>query len=365
MIWRCDLVPQYEAYRSEIHAAIERVLGSGRYILGGEGNAFEREFANYLGAGECVAVANGTDGLTLSLMALGVGAGDEVVTTPFTAIPTVSAIIDAGATPVFADIRPDTFLIDPDCVAKRITPRTKAVVPVHLFGNVADVPALREVVGDGIRIVEDACQAHGSRMAGAMAGAMGDLGVFSFYPTKNLGGYGDGGAVVTGDAELAERLRMLRMYGMVDKDHIVVDGINSRLDELQAAILRVKLPHLEAMNARRNEIARRYIAELRSDLFAHQRIPSGVVSNYHVFVARVRNGRREALMRYLDARGIQTNIYYVLPLHLQKATARFGGRVGDCPVAEAICGDVIALPLYPELSEDLLSQLIETINAFQ
>jgi dTDP-3-amino-2,3,6-trideoxy-4-keto-D-glucose/dTDP-3-amino-3,4,6-trideoxy-alpha-D-glucose/dTDP-2,6-dideoxy-D-kanosamine transaminase len=364
MIWRCDLVPQYETYRDEIHAAIERVLGTGRYILASEVAAFEREFADYIGVKHGVGVANGTDGLTLALLALGIKTGDEVITTPFTAIPTVSAIIDSGATPVFVDICEDTFLMDVDKVADAITSRTKAIMPVHIFGNVVDVPRLRQIVGSKMPIVEDASQSHGSTIRGRQSGGMADAGVFSFYPTKNVGAYGDGGMVVTDRQELWERLKLLRMYGMTDKDHIVINGVNSRLDELQAAILRVKLKHLDAMNRRRLQIAERYRRELRSDRFIHQRIPEQVTSNYHVFVSRFR-GDRAAFIHDMDAIGIQTNIYYPLPLHLQEANRFLGYHRGDLPVSEALCEEVVALPLYPELPDRTLSHVIQSINNWQ
>ena len=362
MIWRCDLVPQYEAYREEIHAAMQRVLLTGRYVLATEVAAFEREYVAYTGTRHAVSVANATDGLTLSLVALGVGPGDEVITTPNTAIPTVSAIIDTGARPVFVDIDPDTFLMDLDKVGAAITPRTKAIMPVHIFGNVLDVPRLREIAG-GIPIVEDAAQSHGATLRGVQSGAMGHAGVFSFYPTKNLGAYGDGGMVVTSDEALAEKLRLLRMYGMVDKDRIRISGINSRLDELQAAILRAKLPHLDDMNRRRVAIADRYRRELPAHLFTHQQIPEGVVSNYHVFVSRFL-GDRAAFIAAMDALKIQTNIYYVLPLHLQEANRFLGGQPGDLPVAEALCGQAIALPLYPELPDETLTIVIRAIQEF-
>jgi dTDP-3-amino-2,3,6-trideoxy-4-keto-D-glucose/dTDP-3-amino-3,4,6-trideoxy-alpha-D-glucose/dTDP-2,6-dideoxy-D-kanosamine transaminase len=361
MIWRCDLVPQYEAYRDEIHEAMERVLLSGKYILASEVAAFEREFADYVGAKHGIGVANGTDGLTLTLLALGIKSGDEVITTPFTAIPTVSAIIDAGATPVFVDVCADTFLMDLDKLAAALTPRTKAIMPVHIFGSVLDVPRLQEIVGPSIPIVEDASQSHGSTIRGRQSGSMGEAGVFSFYPTKNVGAYGDGGMIVTNNAELSSRLKLLRMYGMRDKDHIVINGMNSRLDELQAAILRVKLKYLDAMNRSRNAIANRYRNELRSGLFVHQHIPDEVVSNYHVFVTRFR-GDRAAFMRSLEARQIQTNVYYLVPLHLQEANRFLGYQRGDLPVAEELCEVAVSLPLYAELSGDTLSYIIQTIN---
>ena len=360
MIWRCDLVPQYRRYRDDIDRAIARVLDTGRYILGEEVAAFESEFAGYLGMPHGIGVANGTDALTLAMMAAGVRPGDEVITSPFTAIPTASAIVDAGATPVFVDVDPDTFLIDIDQAARAVTPRTRAIIPVHIFGNVVDVARLRAAVGPEISIIEDAAQAHGSRRNGIAAGALAELSTFSFYPTKNLGGYGDGGMILSRDAAMAERLRLLRMYGMTDKDHIVIHGVNSRLDELQAAILRAKLPHLEDMNRARRRIAERYRRELPQGRFVPQAIPAGVEPNYHIYAARYA-GDRAALIRDLDEAGIQTNIYYVVPLHLQEANRFLGMTPGRLPVVEQLCRDVIALPMYPELTEEDQGRVLESI----
>jgi len=364
MIWRCDLVPQYEAYKEEIDTAIEKVLKTGRYILASEVKAFEDEFASYIGTGFGVGVANGTDALVLAMMVLNIGPGDEVITTPYTAVPTVSAIIDTGAKPVFVDICPDTFLIDLAKVKAAITDKTKAVIPVHIFGNVVDIPALREIVGTDIAIIEDACQAHGSALNGVKCGAMGDMSAFSFYPTKNLGGYGDGGIILTNKGEYAEKLKLLRMYGMVDYNHIVINGINSRLDEIQAAILRVKLKYLDDMNRKRNIIAERYRNELRVDLFEHQAIPDNVYSNYHVYVTKFKKDRND-FIRYLEQFEIQTNIYYLMPIHLQKANENLGIKQGVLPISEKVCSEVIALPLYPELKADTLDFIIDTINNYQ
>ena len=361
MIHRCDVVAQYEMLSEEIHAAIRRVLKSGRYVLGDECRAFEGEFCEYLGIEHGVSVASATDGLTLSLMARDIGNGDEVITTPFTAIPTVAAIVASGATPVFVDIDGDSFLMDVARVGSAITARTKAVVPVHIFGNVFDVPALRDVVGPDIAIIEDAAQAHGSRLGSSHAGTMDDIGVFSFYPTKNLGGYGDGGMVVMANRDLADRLRLLRNYGMVDKDHTITAGLNSRLDELQAAILRVKLKHLDEFNANRNRCARLYVRKLDETRFTHQRVADEVCSNDHVFAVRFR-GDRVRLIKDLDEQGIQTNIYYLLPLHLQESLAYLGYRQGDYEVAESLCREVLALPMYSELSEATQDQVISAVN---
>lgn len=362
MIWRCDLMPQYEAYKEEIHEAINRVLSSGRYILANEVTAFENEFAGYLGSKFAIGVANGTDAITISLMILNIGKGDEVITTPFTAIPTISAIIDTGATPVFVDVDEDTFLIDLSKVESAITKKTKAIIPVHIFGNVVDILKLRQIVGD-IPIIEDACQAHGSTFKGKKAGTFGYLGVFSFYPTKNLGAYGDGGIIVTDDEEYYKKAKLLRMYGMVDYNHIVINGINSRLDELQAAILRVKLKYLDDMNDKRNKIAKRYISGLNSGKIIHQKIESNVYSNYHVFVNRY-TGNRKELINYLGSKDIQTNIYYLIPIYLQEANKYLGIKKGEFPVVEKLCDEVIALPMYPELQINTQEIVIRTINEF-
>lgn len=364
MIWRCDLVPQTEVYRTEILDAIQRILPTGRYILASETAAFEKEFAKYLGCAHCVGVANATDGLTLALRACDVGTGDEVITTPYTAIPTGSSIVDAGATPVFVDIDPQTYLIDLEKVVAAVTPRTKAVMPVHIFGNVVDIPKLRAMLPAHVRIIEDAAQSHGATLRGVQSGTMGDAGVFSFYPTKNLGALGDGGAVVTNDPEIDHRLRLLRMYGMTDKDHIVTAGVNSRLDEIQAAILRIKLRDLDAMNASRRRIAARYFAELPQTLFTFQRIPDAVIPNWHVFVARFHEDR-DLFIAHMDAHQVQTNIYYVVPLHLQKAYAHFGMRRGSLPVVEQLCDQAIALTMYPELNHETLDCVLSAIHSFR
>lgn len=364
MIFRCDLVPQYQRYQTEIDQAVRSVLESGIYTLGRNVAAFEKEFQEYLGAPYAIGVANGTDALMLALKLLGVGAGDEVITTPFSAIPTVSAIVAVGAKPVFVDVDPATFLMDITQVPAAITERTKAIMPVHIFGNVVDIPRLQQLTGNRLPILEDACQAHGSTLNGIKAGALGTLSAFSFYPTKNVGGYGDGGMVVAHTAEHAESLRRMRMYGMVDKDTIVTHGVNTRLDELQAAILRVKLRYLDEMNAARTAIVERYRKELRSDLFRHQEIPSNVVSNWHVFVSRFQ-GDREKFMAHLQAHDIQSNIYYPKPLPMQEANRALGYRAGQLPKVEQLCQEAIALTLYPELPMKTLDHVIEVANAFR
>jgi len=308
-------------------------------------------------------VANGTDAIMLVLRAVGIQAGDEIITTPYTAIPTVSAIIAMGAMPVFVDIDFKTFLMDIDKVATAITSKTKAIIPVHIFGNVLDVSELKKVVKD-IPIIEDACQAHGSSINGRKAGSMGFASAFSFYPTKNLGAYGDGGAIATNDDALADRLRKIRMYGMVDKDHIVINGVNTRLDELQAAILRMKLTVLDEMNAQRLRIAQRYRDEITLDGIVHQLSGHAVVSNYHVCVIRY-NGNRDKLLAYLENNDIQVNIYYPVPLHLQEANLCLGYKLGDFPVTEGLCDHALAITMYPELEDKTIDYVIAKLNAYK
>jgi dTDP-4-amino-4,6-dideoxygalactose transaminase len=363
MIRRVELLAQYQEMKEEIDAAVARVLASGHYTLGKELEAFEREFAHYLGASAVVGVADGTRAIAMALRALGVSADHEVITTPFTAIPTIGAIIECGARPVFVDIDPDTYLLDIERVPTVITSRTRAIVPVHLFGNVVDIPRLRRLIPSNVAIVEDASQAHGSRLHGVRAGNFGDLATFSFYPTKNLGGYGDGGAIVSPDGRFAANLKVIRNHGMSDKDTCRTPGINSRLDELQAAILRAKLTRLDAMNQARAERARQYLAGLPEEMFRHQRIPNNVETNWHVFETRFL-GDRDALIGFLDRRGIQTNVYYVIPHHLQPALRDLGYKRGDLPNLESVCGQAIALPLYPEIPSDAVQQVIDAIQTF-
>jgi dTDP-4-amino-4,6-dideoxygalactose transaminase len=359
MIWRCDLTAQYRELRGEVDEAIQAVLMSGRYVLGPNVEAFEQDFARYLGVDHAVGVNSGTDAIVMALWVCGVGPGDEVITTPFTAIPTYSAIRHVGATPVFVDIDPHTFLMDLALVAGALTERTRAVVPVHLFGNVVDVEKLRSIVGPDIRIIEDCAQSHGASIRGRMTGAFGDASAFSFYPTKNLGGYGDGGLVATNDSSLAAAARSRRMYGMVSKDEFVEDGINSRLDELQAAILRVKLKHLDQMNARRRAIAALY-GELLGAHMTPQRIAGDVTPNYHVYAATCANNR-DALVAALERESIQTNVYYPMPITAQKG---YRGRAFSLDVSTEVSRGIIALPMYPELPESVVRTVATAVNRF-
>ena len=363
MIWRCDLEPQAAHYMERLLEITRDVIGSGRYVLGAQGRAFESEFAAYCAVEHCVSVANGTDALILGLKALGVEPGDEVVTTPFTAIPTISAIVAAGGRPVFADIDDETFLLDVKAAAAVVGKKTRAVIPVHLFAQMVDVEALRRLLPGQVRIVEDAAQAHGCRLRGRMAGSLGDLAAFSFYPSKNLGGFGDGGAIVTGEVALAERLRLMRNYGKKSETMIVSDGVNSRLDELQAAFLRIKLPDLEASNVRRRQLADIYAEELHGLPVTPPRIGAGAVPNYHIYVVKVHE-KRDELRAHLASVNIQTDIFYPEPHHLQPVYRQLGYGRGDFPRAEAVGSQVLALPMYPELAPETLRLVCTSIRTF-
>jgi dTDP-4-amino-4,6-dideoxygalactose transaminase len=358
-----DMKAHVAALRTEIDAAVARVLDSGSFILGPEGEAFERELADQMGAREAVAVANGTEAIQLALEALGVGPGDEVVTSPMTAAFTALAVQRAGARPVFADVDPETLNVAPDAVERVLTAKTKALLPVHLYGHPADLGPLMEIAGPrGIAVVEDACQAHGARYAGRPVGALGGVGALSFYPTKNLGALGDGGAVLANDPELAERVRRLRNGGQSDRYRHESGGINSRLDELQAAVLRVKLRHLAQWTERRRALADLYRRELAgTDLVLPVEKPYAR-SVHHLFV--VRHPRRDALMAGLRERGVGTLIHYPIPLHLQPAFAVLGGKPGDHPVAERAAREILSLPLYPEMTDAQARAVVGAVRDF-
>jgi dTDP-4-amino-4,6-dideoxygalactose transaminase len=358
--------PQYLAQKDEIDAAIQQVLDDSFFILGKQVEAFEQEFAGYLGIGHAVGVASGTEAIYLALRALGIGAGDEVLTVAHTAVATVVSIAETGATPVFVDVDSSTYTLDPRRLEPRLTPRTRAIVPVHLYGHPADMaPILAFARQHGLVVVEDAAQAHGAAYQGRRCGALGHAAAFSFYPTKNLGAYGDGGAVVTDDAALAARLRLLREYGWSPARRYVsqTKGINSRLDELQAAILRVKLRHLEAGNARRRRLAAAY-----GELLAG--VPDVVVPAeqpwarhvYHLYV--IRASRRDALQAHLRAHGIGTQIHYPEPVHRQPAYLDLGYGEGSLPETEAACRAILSLPLYPELPLEDVRCVARAIRAF-
>lgn len=339
----------YQRHRAEIDAAIRRVLDSGRYILGPEVAAFEREFAEWLGVKHALGVASGTEALWLALRAAGLGPGAEVITPSMTASATVAAIVEAGARPVFAELSPDTLTLDPQAVAQAITPRTRALVPVHLYGNPADMTALTELArAHNLLIIEDCAQAHGALHRGRKVGTFGVAAAWSFYPTKNLGAFGDGGLVTTDDDAFAGKLRLLREYGWAERYHSSTHGWNSRLDELHAAMLRVRLRHLDTDNARRREIAARYRADLPPELPSFAARP-GDVGVEHLFV--VRHPQRDRLRKRLQELGVGTAVQYPLACHEQAAYAPFGGGPGSLPITESAAREIFSLPMYPELTD--------------
>ena len=353
---------QYAAHRAEIDAAISGVLDAGRYILGEETRAFEREFAGYVGVGYGIGVGSGTEALHLALEACGVAAGDEVITVSHTAVATVSAIELSGATPVLIDIDPETYTLDPHRLESAITPRSKAVIPVHLYGAPADLdPILTIARRHNLKVIEDCAQAHGAMYRRKRVGAWGDIAAFSFYPTKNLGAIGDGGFVATNDAALAERARLLREYGWAERYVSSISGWNSRLDELQAAILRVKLRHLDADNARRRSLAAIYDEMLPVGI-QKPIVPAGCEHVYHLYV--IRHPRRDQLAAYLRNKDIGTGIHYPMPIHLQPAYRGRFGDAGSLPETERAAREVLSLPMYPELNEDQVRQVAETIRSF-
>ncbi|MEX2015862.1 MAG: DegT/DnrJ/EryC1/StrS family aminotransferase [Candidatus Hydrogenedentales bacterium] len=357
-----DLRPLQELLADELRAATERVLQSGWYILGPEVEEFEAAFASYHGVAHAVGVATGTDAIELALRAAGVGPGDEVITVAHTAVATVCAVERAGATPVLVDIDRDSYTMDPAAAEAAITPRTRAIVPVHLYGHPADMQSLTAIAQrHGLLLIEDCAQAHGARYHGQLAGTFGDLAAFSFYPTKNLGAYGDGGAVITRDDALAARLRRLRNYGQEQRYHAVERGMNSRLDEMQAAILRVKLRHLDEHNARRRQIAAAYTRLLHGvetprccpDAAAIQHV-------FHLYV--VRHRRRGELRAALHRQGIAPQVHYPVPVHLQQAYADLGYARGSLPVTERAADEILSLPLYVGLLDEQVGTVARALN---
>jgi dTDP-4-amino-4,6-dideoxygalactose transaminase len=369
-----DLEAHHAPLRGELEEAARRVLRSNAFILGPEVAAFEREVAAVLGVGRAIGVSSGSDALVLALLACGVGPGDEVVTTPFSFFATAGAIARVGARPVFADVEPTTLNLDPEAAIARLGPRTRATLVVHLFGRVARTASLEAAcAAAGVPLVEDAAQAIGAwrqddpgpageRGQRRPAGAIGRVAALSFFPSKNLGALGDGGLVVTGDAELADRVAQLRLHGARAKhDHVAVGG-NFRLDELQAAFLRVKLPHLAGWTARRRTLAAHYREALAGLPLGLPPADDGCVWNQ--MVVRVRGGQREALARHLATRGIDTAVYYPRPLHLQPALASLGHGPGDFPHAERAAAEVLSLPLYPELADGAVLRVTDAVRGF-
>ena len=359
-----DLKREYAQIRSAIDASIDRVLQRGWFILGQELEAFEAEWARYCGVAHAVGVANGTDAIQLALSAADIGASHEVIVPALTATFTALAVTMAGATPVFADIDPDRYTLDPAAFEAAITPRTVAVVPVHLYGCPADMNAISEIARKhDLFVLEDAAQAHGAQYEGRMVGSLADAATFSFYPSKNLGAYGDAGCVVTDDADLADRLRMLRHGGQKGTYQHEIMGINSRLDEIQAAILRAKLPHLDSWSKRRQFLAARYDAGLDGyPELGLPMVPEGAEHVYHLYVVRTRY--RDALRDYLRGAGVHTGIHYPKGVHLQGAYGHLGYQEGSCPNAESAAAQVLSLPVFPQLSVGELDQVIRLTRIF-
>jgi dTDP-4-amino-4,6-dideoxygalactose transaminase len=351
-----DLKAQYQSIKPEIDAAIARVLESCQFVLGPEVAGFEEEFAAYSGTAECIALNSGTSALHLALLAAGVGPGDEVITVPFTFVASVSAVTYAGARPVLVDIDPRSFTMDPAAIEAAITPRTKAILPVHLYGQSADMDPIMEIARPhGLVVIEDAAQAHGAKYKGRPVGSIGDMACFSFYPGKNLGAYGEGGAVTTSNPEYAHTIRMLRDWGQDRKYHHVLRGFNYRMEGFQGAILRVKLRHLEAWTE-----ARRAVVRLYDELLADSGVetPTEMPWGRHVYhVYTLRADDRDGLQAALQADGIQTGIHYPVPAHLQPAYADLGYGRGAFPQSEAAAEQVLSLPLYPELSPQAVAQV--------
>jgi dTDP-4-amino-4,6-dideoxygalactose transaminase len=358
-----NLSRQYHSMHKQLDRAWSRVTQSGWFVLGKEVTAFEHEFAQYLGIQEAVSVANGTEAIQLALMALGIGPGCEVITVPNTAVPTVNAISATGAKPVLVDIHPVHYTMDASQIERKITRRSRALLPVHLYGHPVDMSSIMRLARKHrLFVVEDACQAHGAEYRGKKTGTLGDLGCFSFYPSKNLGAYGDGGMVVTKNLELAGRLRLLRNYGQKKRYHHIVKGFNSRLDELQAAILREKLKKLDFWNKRRRQLANRYSTGLGKLPISLPAEASWASHCFHLYVIRV--DKRDELIRWLAGKGIQTLIHYPIPIHRQKAYRDLGLPSGSYPVTERACGQILSLPLYPELKDGEQDKVIQTIRAF-
>jgi dTDP-4-amino-4,6-dideoxygalactose transaminase len=359
-----DLVGQYRGLKPEISAAIEAVLESGQFVLGPAVEAFERSFAEYSGVKHAVACSSGTAALHLVMAAAGIGQGDEVLTVPMTFVATASAVVYAGARPTFVDIEPRTATMDPDLVEQAITPRTKALLPVHLYGQPADMEALETIAARrGLMLVEDAAQAHGAEFRGRRIGSFGRAACFSFYPGKNLGAYGEGGIVTTDDDAFAERLRSFRDWGQAGKYNHVHLGFNYRMDGVQGAVLGVKMKHVEAWTEARRAVARLYATHLEGipEVLLPQEV-EGRRHVWHVYGIRVPANRREQIAAHLRANGIATGLHYPVPVHLQPCYAYLGHRAGEFPVAEAYAVTELSLPMFPEMTE---KQVVEVAGALR
>ena len=356
-----DLKAQYRSIKPEIDAAIARVLDSCQFALGPEVAAFEREFAAYCGTSDCIALNSGTSALHLALLAAGVSPGDEVITVPFTFVASVAAVLYAGARPVLVDIEPKSFTMDPAAIEALITPRTRAILPVHLYGQSADMDPIMAIARrHGIAVIEDAAQAHGAKYKGRPVGSIGDMACFSFYPGKNLGAYGEGGAVTTSNPEYTRTIRMLRDWGQYRKYHHVLRGYNFRMEGFQGAVLGVKLRHLEEWTETRRDLVRQYNELLAGCNVTTPAEMSWAKHVYHVYT--VRSNDRDGLQSALGAEGIQTGIHYPIPVHMQPAYADLGYGAGAFPHAEAAAKEVLSLPLYPELSSQAVAEVAAAVK---
>ena len=359
-----DLHKQYEPLKEEILSGIEKVLDGMHLFLGENVQALEKEFADFCGAAYGIGVSDGTAALNIILRGMDIGPGDEVITVSHTFIATTEAILLIGAKPVFVDIDPATYLMDVSQVEKKITVRTKAILPVHLYGQTVDMDPLLDIAKrHGLRIIEDCAQAHGAEYKGRKAGSIGDAGGFSFYYSKNLGGYGEGGFITTNDSELADKIRKIRDHGSGVRYHHDLVGLNGRLDEIQAVVLRAKLPHLAEWNAKRREHARLYSGLL---IGAQAVLPGEACGNipvYHLYV--IRTPKRDELQSFLKEQGVFTGIHYPVPIHLQKAVDFLGYKKGDLPVTEDVVSQILSLPMYAEINEAEIKYVVDSIKRFQ
>ncbi|MCK1716799.1 DegT/DnrJ/EryC1/StrS family aminotransferase [Bradyrhizobium sp. 141] len=362
MIPFLDLKAQYSQIKPEIDAAVARVVSSGHFVLGPEGTAFEERFADYCRTAHCRALNSGTSALHLALLAAGVGPGDEVITVSMTFVATTAAIFYSGAKPVFVDVDPVTWTMDPGLIEAAITPRTKAILPVHLHGLMADMDPIMAIARrHGLVVIEDAAQAHGAEYHGRRAGSIGDLGCFSFYPGKNLGAFGEGGAVVTDRTDFARRVSLLRDWGQEAKYDHAIPGYNYRMDEIQSAVLNVKLDYIERWTEARRSLAEQYNALLSDVSCARPQPPRYARHVYHVYAVRLE--RRDDALTLLRDAGIGAGIHYPVPVHLQRAYAELGYRAGDLPVTEALAKDFLSLPIYPELPPEKVAEVVATLRS--
>lgn len=357
----------YLAHQAELDQAYHEAMDSGWYILGKGVQDFEAQFAAYVGTSHAIGVATGTDAITLALVAAGIGEGDEVITTPLTAAFTAMGIMRAGAKPVFVDVEETSYGLDPNKLKGALGPQTKAILPVHLYGQPADLDGIRQVLKaadrEDVLLIEDACQAHGAFYGERRVGSIGLAGAFSFYPTKNLGGFGDGGMITTNDTDLAAKLQMLRDGGQASKYHHELYGFNSRLDELQARLLAVRLRYLDALNARRAEIAARYTEGLKPFGFLGlPQVADGRSHVWHLYV--IKTEYRNALAEHLKAHGVGTGVHYPLPVSKQRFIVDQYGEQPSFPVTEALTGQILSLPMYPELTDDQVTQVIDAVRTF-